>query len=302
LERSDIEPDLFRGIGGCVSGETADETDAPHCLDERCFKEKYEAWVEKARAQAEKKVKEPIVTIAAGYNRHAPKADRQAWNVQPAKKGDRDAVPVMRVDGPTAGKVEWAILPKSEKPTQAEEEPVSIEVQRRGHMVDELRAWLDSQEKCPPALCDAGRMLVAVAVYGCNLYNVIAKTPDEFDKAASGERPEFWDEFWNAIKPGLAGECYVRAGATTEGVADLDLVMHVCGLDKQDFLDSAVKAFPEPEPLCVCGHDKAAHAVPGAPGETGLCRTCGGGKHGCDAYRPAAAKKTAAGKGKGVKK
>jgi hypothetical protein len=91
----------------------------------------------------------------------------------------------------------------------------------------------------------------------------------------------------------------VRAAAENNG-ADLDLVMHVCGLDKQDFIDSAAKAVPEPDPLCVCGHDRAAHGVPGAPGESGLCRTCGGGKHGCNAYRPESGK--AKGKTKGAGK
>lgn len=298
--RSDIEPDLFNGIDGGGGDDACDRTTPAHCLDERCFKEKYEAWVAAARSKAEVKLKHNVITVADGYNRNAPKPDVQGWGVKQAKKGDKNAVPALRVDGPHAGKVEWVILPKSEIAKQEEAEPESIEDQRTAHICQELKAWLEHQETCPPALQDTGRMLVAVAVYGCDLFNVIAKTPDEFDKAAAGDRPLFWDECWNGVKTGMEDECYVRGGAAAkDDVSDIDLVLHVCGLDKQDFLDSAARAFPEPEALCRCGHDRAAHGVPGAPGESGVCRTCGAGKHGCDAYRPADAKKKRAGKVKG---
>ena len=116
--RSDMEPDLFRDIGNVHElDKDGKPIERAHCLDERCYKAKYEAWVKKVRAEAERKTKQNVLIVADGYNRNAPKGDVPSWQVKEAKKGDKGAVPVLHIEGKDAGKVKWAIVPEAKEST-----------------------------------------------------------------------------------------------------------------------------------------------------------------------------------------
>ena len=237
--RSDFEPDLF--------SESATNEAGARCLDAGCFARKRDAFMATAREAAEKKHgKLPL--LGDGYGA-GEKVDLRSWQVRQAKKSEPGAVPVFALDGTEAGKVVY-VIPRAPR-EEEREEPKSIRVIRLEHMIESFNAWLEAQKACPPALAhNSPRMLVALKHYNASSYSGSSaiETADDFDRMAESTTEEFWDDLWEVLRQDMG----VNSWGTQDDNADhrereLDLALHVCGLEKQDFVDAAVKAHPGQE-------------------------------------------------------
>jgi hypothetical protein len=236
--RSDFEPDLF--------SESATNEAGARCLDAGCFARKRDAFMATAREAAEKKHgKLPLLGEGYGYGE---KVDFRNWQVRQAKKSEPGAVPVFALDGPEAGKVVY-VIPPAPREEEREEEPKSIRVIRLEHMIESFNAWLEAQKTCPPALADPTKMLVALKHYNGSICDESGiETPVDFDRVVSFAPESFWDDLWLAVKEvaivsswGIDDEC------ADQRERKFDLALHVCGLEKQDFVDAAIKAHPGQE-------------------------------------------------------
>lgn len=247
--RSDREPDLFLGLGRFGTVETdgdGNPINVPHCLDATCYKAKYMAFMEDIRHQAERKAGGTVLTLSTCHGVHTPKTDVTSWQMRPAKKGDKDAVPAVAVDGKNAGKLVYIKLDKH--PASAGEAPEaapSIREQRLAHMIQAFNDWLQGIKGCLPDLRDPMTMLVAIAHYGnaIDLHDVA--TPAAFDAAKEGTA-ELWDALWASLQECMPINHFRHDDNGLDAEErQLDLALHVCGLDKQDFIDNAESAFPD---------------------------------------------------------
>jgi hypothetical protein len=93
------------------------------------------------------------------------------------------------------------------------------------------------------------KMLVARNHYNPGYSNnATIETPDDFDRMADTATEKFWGDLWAELRQVMS----IRSWNLDDDNADqrereLDLALHVCGLEKQDFVDAAIKAHPSQE-------------------------------------------------------
>lgn len=247
--RSDREPDLFRGIGRIHEvGENGEPIDTPHCLDGKCFKMKYEAFIQAKVEAAAKKMKQPVQTMGNNYGSNAPKADFDKWSCTEVKKGEKGAVPVIQTDGPDAGKLVYVIPPmksedgKETRNTRPTESPQDLIKRRRlEHMVDAIAKWIDERKENPPSLDSMPRMMAAMLTYGVR--GDYPQRVDGFHKFLTGSdsNDHAFANAWAKLSESMQDDI---PGSSEEGI---DLALEVLGLERSDFEAEAEKAFPDIE-------------------------------------------------------
>lgn len=262
--RSDREPDLFNGVGHALGEDNVKNgLDAnAQCLNPDCFKAKYADFIDAQVRAAAKKTKQDVIKVANGYSsdRNAPKADFNGWQIKEAKKGDPGAVPAVKVDGPDAGKLTWVITPKkNEAERDVTYEPeATIEEQRLFHQIESARTFLEGLTECPVSLRQPVYLLAAVAVYGCHISRKNAEgehedaTADYFAQLTQAPTDDMLvSMIWTEIRRRMLQDLYTTKPQNLDMEYDepkLALVLEVLGLDRQDFLDKAYAAFPDPKP------------------------------------------------------
>jgi ParB/RepB/Spo0J family partition protein len=249
-KRTDAEPDLF---ADCTCGKERDQS--ARCMDEACWKRKEEAAEQKLLATVRNKVKAQPVPISTSFGRECDGTAVQSYRAEHRKvePGTPGAVPGVYVDGPKRGEVVW-MRPeeKNERISDSREAaaPVAtLEQKRLHHMITEFNGWLEKRENPPPCLDHVNRLLVTLVTYQASVApNPDITTPDEFDKAVR-EVPmnhgKIYQACWRQLRQVMSFYCGEPVHLDDRQRHDLELALHVCGLDIQDFQDAAEKAFPD---------------------------------------------------------
>lgn len=204
-KRSDACPLLFDDDDFRAYSEAKPKAGA-RCLDPACFEAKIVAVV-KARLE---KAGPDAIAVKCGY-KETPEFKNavQEWSIKGAKKGDRGAVPCVRVDGEKVGTMFWGIPPKPEKAqspgaqqqAKADSIATAIKAERENKVSELLAATLDDwlanpgnfgQISYPAKLAFIGEVGIDV-VYSRDIdwkeinkaSGVYAQTDDLFKKALS---------------------------------------------------------------------------------------------------------------------
>lgn len=248
-KRSDMDPDLFAGVEGYSNGKPSNDA---RCLDPECWAKKCNDFQQGLIKKIKKEIgREPVLVGHPNQNEDAV----PEWRIDKCAKEHPLAVPATMIEGETAGEVFYIIDPK--KPDeQPDREPVviepSLEQHRRLHMYSELAKWISDREDTPPGLMDPMTLLRAVATVGlCAVPGYEPEAKIEFfkNKNDSGVINEVWKEL-----KGTIGDEFIDRQITSINDNEeaeewnlFKLAIEICGLELQDFIDAAHKAFPDPK-------------------------------------------------------
>jgi ParB/RepB/Spo0J family partition protein len=247
-KRSDCDVDLFTGLNAPWE-KSRTEADAK-CLDEECWNEKKAAFVAYKMKIAKKTTKREPLKITTLYNTEGA---IQVWSTRECDPEAPNAVPAVHIDGNEIGKLVWIEKPTADgKAGARKEDPkpeATLEQKRVAYQCQMLDAWLEKQEKCPPALRNPVYMLAAVAMYGYSAkhFEDDADWVAEFNSLTTGVTDdELIGRFWKHLREFPLQQCqddaiYIDDWAEKK----LRLAVEVCGLDFQDFVDGAEKEFPD---------------------------------------------------------
>lgn len=247
-KRSDMEPDLFKDVKGYVGNDLEDDC---RCLDRDCWSKKTKQWEDKLAAKVRKETKMDPIRITNDY--HTGEDGYIAtWRAREVEQGTPGAVPAVHIDGEDAGKVVWIADPTAQaRPAQREEArpEATLEQKRLHHMIVAFNAWLTERgDVCPPALVQPIYMLAAAAALGTNVYGLEINTPEQFDKLTETD-DELMSLWWKKLAMDLEIELYSDEDASQIHVDEdqprLLFHVHLCGMDIQDFIDQAERAFPD---------------------------------------------------------
>jgi hypothetical protein len=254
MSRSDAMADLFPD----------DNDDGARCLDKACYETKHRLWIDQQVKAAQRKAKGPVRLITTTWNRGF--GDREnvlrSWQYEEVAKGVEGAVAAIDIDGQDAGKLRYIKVHEEtdDLPREAkrQKQQATTEQYRLAHMVESLEDWLEAAEKCPPALDEPKGMLAAVVMYGIAdpADAAIQHTRDGFNRLID-YNDELANLAWAELKKSMCcalpwlGDDLSTLDVERE-TPDLMLMISIVGLDAQDFIDAAAKAYP-----CVIANDPA---------------------------------------------
>lgn len=250
-KRSDREADLFAGMENSWDTENIGKA---RCLDKTCWQQKEQEFIAKAEKSIAKKTGLIPVKVSAENNGDDDTGVKDSWDVTEVEEGTKGAVPAMLVDGEEAGKLIW-IAPDTEKPGHVEkEEPTAtLEQNRLAHQINAVLEWVSKYDKCPQTMRDASRLLAALmALTGSYEPRNYEKARELFclhtletDVSLEG----LFDHAWLSVKGKIGNTLpsiqHPEWLETDEENHALMLVLEILGLDRQDFIDEAEKAFPD---------------------------------------------------------
>lgn len=242
-ERSDAD-DLFKG----VHEDYGPQKDVPRCLNADCWAKNIAVWKECVAAGFPGAQKPTFRT----NDYHMKGFDYlETYNTKVEKKEFAGSKPVVIVNEGKKPEVVWVKEKKQRDYNTSYKEPkpkvATIEQKRLYHQRNALLKWRAKVKKCPATMTDVQLLGFALAF---GLYAPI----DENDRL-SKEKLEtllkspasLRETVWQRMRGTEPFEYCWSPTAVKENVQgrEIELFCEAMGLERQDFLDAAEKAFPE---------------------------------------------------------
>jgi ParB family chromosome partitioning protein len=246
LKRTDREVDLFAGMDDQEWDK--ENQNKARCLDRECFRQGSDEFIAECSKKVTKKTGLVPIHVTTDYRNKDAVA---SFNAHECKESDKGAVPAIQIDGENAGKTFWIMDPdkleEQRKAQRVKSAEGTIYQKRIQHQSQAFNAWLEKQVDVPTALDGQTYLLSAIMVLG--IYpdsNTDASKLDVFKEMITNDLDVIYKKYWEKLKRGLELNGADNAIYIDEREErDLALALEVCGLDPQDFIDAAERAFPD---------------------------------------------------------
>jgi len=273
-KRSSFQPGLFDDTLDVAECRKKDR-----CLDMECWAAKKAAWIGlKFIEQSKQHEGMMIITNKSGFGELINEYGQAIYplldsgkllyqnNYRFAKKGDKNAVPAMMMDGEKIGEIKY-IIPnhqkqqteagkKTEKPKTLKEKQAELESKRwfmvLRYMIREIdkKSWRDLRYKDLPPSEILIRLAAAFGLQSPHLWSGDDKHWEEFVKLCEQTGDKTYDELWVMLKPQIKSLITYNDALTRTPQQAIYSAKQLAGLlqiDIAKLMADAAKEYPTPK-------------------------------------------------------